>query len=1245
MAVAQAKQQPGAAAGDPAGAAATGMGDSSLSAASQRQPARCGEGSEGGLLSRLQPSGVAAALGRGLSPVASAGGGLGGGGTVGSVAISDAAALLLASTASTCGANLHGPAGVSDWPAGPAAAAATTLLARAVTTRKPTVHLFSPQQPQPEGGARAAAAAVEAAAAAAAAAPALNRSNSSSNSNREEVDVLLQQLPADCAHDLAALMEAAAESPSSGGPQQQQQQQQLIFVALPLTSGKRLLGALWLVFQGAAPPAAAPAAGGGALLQPQQGGAAQQQQPARGYSHTNPGLMLEAAAEPPPMTPPPPSPDVMQALARSPAALQQLALTAAMALAPTPLEADYLRWLAAALAELAAAPTLRALVAGVCATLAQHVRRRCLVEPAAVQSALVPGSGATAAFWLSPDARAAPSRVAAAVQQAVALPPVPMASRMASFTAGSGLPLAPVGPSLTPAAAGWGRGGGGGGGSSTRGTGTALEASGSVATEAAMPTGCVGFVDDPADPVAGNSSAGSRRWQHRAVAGAAVVGHRPLRRTASIATIVHSPCGFDGASLAVAGSGAGNSTRSVQGKVATAGPAVMTRAAESMLQPPVGGGLDSCATAGDCESPSHSNAALHSALSNLLVLSQHEHQQRQLHLQMAGAAAGYGGGGGSGGGNASLTSVALPVLSAKAFPLSHTLLQLVVAGHAGSAGKDVHEGSSSPVSGLLVADTASHLADVRQPTRDVCMMQRVVRRGAWRAAAAAAAASTTATPAPPAARYAVGPAAAAAAGLIQPGAMHGGGSSSNNSGDAFSMALFGMELAEGGSSLGLYLAFPSLLPEPLLVSTYGSCVALLEQVVDLIRFKLQMPDLGPEFSMLCAGVPGSYVTLAQQPPPPPVPLPSLPRQHTQLGEVPSPTSFASAGASGWGAGFSRVAADRRKSQSDRGMAAGGGFYTAAAASAMLAASVSVSAAATGAAEPASFSGPVNICIADSSQRGLKLPQGSQLLGVGAGAGAAAAQPATPGPPVEAMAPPREAAAAATAAPFYPPVHSSSQDRKGTQQPAQSLLQEEQPPLPRSAFMQLLLSTSDSTTAPAAASLAAASQSSHCTHDPVLLAAAFASTTRPLMTATTYSSHHEAGSLMNTGNTTATTKSAASSKLVASSSRAGAAVPPAAVGFGHFASQQADEVEAAVGPAGQSVGPPALMTVRDLDETWSMRSMMDTVVEGIMTNIKRSAGAAAAEERHDDDDSAGTLDPLDPRRSRSRCVTQCTRRPA
>jgi hypothetical protein len=53
---------------------------------------------------------------------------------------------------------------------------------------------------------------------------------------------------------------------------------------------------------------------------------------------------------------------------------------------------------------------------------------------------------------------------------------------------------------------------------------------------------------------------------------------------------------------------------------------------------------------------------------------------------------------------------------------------------------------------------------------------------------------------------------------------------SSSSTSVFSLALFCVEVAAGGCSLGLYLAFPSLLPAPLLQAAYGSCEALLGQV-------------------------------------------------------------------------------------------------------------------------------------------------------------------------------------------------------------------------------------------------------------------------------------------------------------------------------------------------------------------------------------------------------------------------------
>ncbi|EFJ40469.1 hypothetical protein VOLCADRAFT_108130 [Volvox carteri f. nagariensis] len=184
------------------------------------------------------------------------------------------------------------------------------------------------------------------------------------------------------------------------------------------------------------------------------------------------------------------------------------------------------------------------------------------------------------------------------------------------------------------------------------------------------------------------------------------------------------------------------------------------------------------------------------------------------------------------------STVSAPVLcmSAKAFQLSHTLLSRLVC----------NARAQSPLvqvpRGIVVADTARHVADVRQPSRDVCML--------------------------------IGAKGSMAAGSMWPhGGGGGGGAGSLGNGFADhsgsrsgpgSLLLLAMEVADGGCMLGLYVAFPNLMPMPLLTAARDSCEQLVRQMlVALVRHKLQTPELAPELDTLRAGVPGSYISIRE----------------------------------------------------------------------------------------------------------------------------------------------------------------------------------------------------------------------------------------------------------------------------------------------------------------------------------------------------------------------------------------------
>lgn len=153
-------------------------------------------------------------------------------------------------------------------------------------------------------------------------------------------------------------------------------------------------------------------------------------------------------------------------------------------------------------------------------------------------------------------------------------------------------------------------------------------------------------------------------------------------------------------------------------------------------------------------------------------------------------------------------------MSAKAFHLSHTLLSRLVNNarqqqqqHADKVHAPMHGQHQQLPTGIIVANTARHLADVRQPSRDVCMLLSA-SGPAWQQQQQTGSSI-----------YAGG----------RPNALvdqSPGGSRSA----AISLVLLGMEVAEGGCHLGLYVTFPNVMPQPLLVAAQDSCQQLLAQV-------------------------------------------------------------------------------------------------------------------------------------------------------------------------------------------------------------------------------------------------------------------------------------------------------------------------------------------------------------------------------------------------------------------------------
>ncbi|KXZ47936.1 hypothetical protein GPECTOR_31g298 [Gonium pectorale] len=176
------------------------------------------------------------------------------------------------------------------------------------------------------------------------------------------------------------------------------------FAALPLTGGERLLGVLWVAW--------APPPGGKAAAPPAS-------------------LLLPSAS-----------------------LLRQVSGCVSMCLAGA-VDPDYAAWLAGSLRRLAAAATLQALVGELCEAVAQHLRRRFLVDAVASAAVVPEPSRSTVGFML--DHRPAPGGPAGVARWAAA------ASRQASMTCPPGASAA-YAASVAAAANGGGGGGGGGGG-------------------------------------------------------------------------------------------------------------------------------------------------------------------------------------------------------------------------------------------------------------------------------------------------------------------------------------------------------------------------------------------------------------------------------------------------------------------------------------------------------------------------------------------------------------------------------------------------------------------------------------------------------------------------------------------------------------------------------------------------------------------------------------------------------------
>ncbi|GIM01667.1 hypothetical protein Vretimale_6468 [Volvox reticuliferus] len=510
-------------------------------------------------------------------------------------------------------------------------------------------------------------------------------------------------LPRDCAAELKATI----CNPGLGA-----------FAAVPLTYGKRLLGALWMAV--AAPTADCAmhptALDVKAQLCRVDSATSDSTSPMR-------GSWMEQAVR-------------SQALIGNTAALGQLGISTSMALA---LAAgggvDYMSWLAACVRRIASCATLHTLIAGVSSTISKHVRLRFHAD-VAVQTALVPHSDSTVAFMLCPESKTAAG-------------PVP------GDVGGTLLAL------LSKAA---------------NGRDMVPELFGTNASDQQAERPKSGIIAKP--------------------------NRRPVRRVASQALLQR-----DSASTTTTEKNAASPAARHYATTATSTTATATGAVTTM------GLLAAQGAGGEGLGIAPSPASL---------------QGRRSRERTADPADGSGATrtARSPAGPASAVSAPVLYMSAKAFQLSHTLLSRLVSSAA------AHR---SPV-GIIVVDTARHVADVRQPSRDVCML--IGAKGGMAAS--------------------VWPQGGA------PGSFSGFADHSGSRCGPASLVLLAMEVAEDGCMLALYVAFPNLMPQPLLTAARESCEQLLSQMlIALVRHKLQTSELGPDLDTLRAGVPGSYISVSR----------------------------------------------------------------------------------------------------------------------------------------------------------------------------------------------------------------------------------------------------------------------------------------------------------------------------------------------------------------------------------------------
>ncbi|GLI65304.1 hypothetical protein VaNZ11_008846, partial [Volvox africanus] len=184
-------------------------------------------------------------------------------------------------------------------------------------------------------------------------------------------------------------------------------------------------------------------------------------------------------------------------------------------------------------------------------------------------------------------------------------------------------------------------------------------------------------------------------------------------------------------------------------------------------------------------------------------------------------------GGGGSGGDGGATSAVSDSLSAGKYGSSDTTH--TVSGRKGNRGSRHERDGASPL-GFIISSCARWVQDVRHPSRDLCLLM-----------------------------------------LAGSGSRNGGGHvgsdgapgpASGSANSVKSLVLLCLEVSRGaGIFLSLYLTFPSQLPVPLLEAVRDSCGELLHRIFGrVVQMKLR-EDLSAEVDTLRLGVPGSYAVL------------------------------------------------------------------------------------------------------------------------------------------------------------------------------------------------------------------------------------------------------------------------------------------------------------------------------------------------------------------------------------------------